>query len=110
MHTHCDYDWTCSGALQDPFGVHLVHGANDMFDVGKSFYHVYKFYLDANLTGDVYEDEEMFLNLADSVRESYMNGGDKKGVGTKSNCYGTLNRLLFKNLPFQNKNISVINR
>lgn len=44
MHTHCDKGWVCPPALEDPYGVHVIHGAGDQFSQGGSYYHISEAY------------------------------------------------------------------
>lgn len=97
MHTHCDQGWICPAAVADPYGVHVIHGANDMFDEGKSFYPIYKMYLEANITGDKKDDDKLFRELVKKTKYSYLPIFEQKGNGG-SKCWGTLNNLLFKNI------------
>ncbi|CAL8097731.1 unnamed protein product [Orchesella dallaii] len=87
-HIHCDSEQICIHAEGHQNGVEILHGAGGQYvSKDSSLFEVFRAYRDFNLSF-----QEVREKLMMPLRRHFEN------QGKNSRCYGSLNRLLFKNV------------
>lgn len=103
----CIDGYYCGGAIKDPVGIQVVHGANSSFDDNMQFYKISSQYEEIELSQDT-NAKILKKSLMEPIRRYYRltrgfkNDGTKKLVRNRNKCDIAMYKLLFKkHFPFR---------